>query len=257
MQTYSLALRSTIARQWEPRTFHGGRPRLASDSPPARPAILEAASPVVFVIDGDPSVRRSLGYLFNRHGWRCETFASAQAFLSRPPTAAPSCAILEVDLPDLCGLELQARIVARAAETMVIFASRIDAAPVGVQAMKAGAVDFLTKPIDEQALTESVSYAIAQSTAALRLRAEMSALRARYASLSGREREVMDLIVSGLLNKQVGGELGISEVTVKAHRGQVMKKMVAASFADLVKMSIRLRTAPPWEHPSVRCCTET
>jgi len=256
MQTYSLALRSTFSQQWETRpSIQANRPRLVTVSPEPTPAASRAASPVVFVVDDDPLARKSLACLLDRESWRCETFASAEAFLSRPPAAVPSCAILEVDLPDLNGLELQSRIAARGGETTVIFASKIDAAPVGVRAMKAGAVDFLTKPIDERSLTESVTRAIAQSTAALRLRAEMSVLRARYASLSRREREVMDLIVGGLLNKQVGGELGISDVTVKAHRGQVMKKMVAASFADLVKMSIRLCPASPQEGPSVRIGT--
>ena len=245
MQTLSLALRANVVSQSRlGSTFESGTPRPRTAASPVGPALAWDASPIIFIVDDDPSVRNSLPALLDRDGWRCETFASAEAFLSRPPIAVPNCLISEVELPDLGGLELQARVASRDGGATVIFVSKIDAAAVCVRAMKAGAVDFLTKPIDHEALIEGVSRAIEQSATALRRRIELDQLRARHASLSRREREVMELVVAGLLNKQVGGELGISDVTVKAHRGRMMTKMKAKSFADLVKMSIRLRSTP-------------
>ena len=203
-------------------------------------------SGVVFVVDDDLSVRESLAALMQSVGWRCEAFASAEAFLSRDEAPAPSCLILDANLPELSGLDLQRRLVAAGRRDMpVIFISGRNDIPTTVRAMKAGAVEFLTKPFDEGALLAAIELAIARSAEAMAIEADLQGLRRRYASLSPREREVMDLIVSGRLNKQVGGDLGISEITVKAHRGQVMRKMGAEHFADLVRVSLRLRPAPP------------
>jgi len=201
------------------------------------------ATPIVFVVDDDLSVRESLELLISNAGWQPETFVSAQEFLSRPRTLAPNCLILDVNLPDLNGLDLQKRVAADRADMPIIFITGYGDVPMTVQAMKAGAVEFLTKPFGDDVLLTAVRNAIERSQAALDHEAVMQALRDRLASLSRREREVMALVVSGLLNKQIGGELGISEITVKAHRGQVMRKMKAGSLADLVTMSARLGIA--------------
>jgi FixJ family two-component response regulator len=203
------------------------------------------ATPVVFVVDDDASVRRSLEVLIGSAGWQPETFGSAQEFLSCPRVLAPSCLVLDVTLPDLNGLELQKRVAANRSDMPIIFISGYGDVPTTVQAMKAGAVEFLTKPLGGDVLLSAIEHAIERSNAALQEEAEMRALRDCYASLSGRERQVMALVVSGLLNKQIGSELGISEITVKAHRGSVMRKMKADSLADLVRMATRLRLAPP------------
>jgi FixJ family two-component response regulator len=202
------------------------------------------ATPTVFVIDDDISVRESLELLIRHAGWRPETFASAQDFLSRPRVPAPSCLVLDVTLPDLNGLELQKRIAADRTDMPIIFITGHGDVPMTVQAMKAGAVEFLTKPFGDDVLLSAIGNAIERSRIALGHEAEMQALRDGYASLSRREREVMGWVVRGRLNKQVGGELGISEITVKAHRGRVMRKMQADSLADLVNMAARLRLAP-------------
>jgi len=202
------------------------------------------ATPIVFVVDDDVSVRESLEMLIGSAGWQPETFASAQEFLSCPRVLAPSCLVLDVTLPDLNGLELQKRVAVDRIDMPIIFISGYADVPTTVQAMKAGAVEFLTKPFDNDVLLSAIQHAIERSHTALGHEAEMRALRDCYASLSRREREVMALVVSGLLNKQVGGELGISEITVKAHRGQVMRKMKAGSLADLVNMAARLRLTP-------------
>jgi FixJ family two-component response regulator len=197
-------------------------------------------TPVVFVVDDDASVRESLDQLIRTTGWQPETYPSAEAFLARPRVPVPSCLILDISLPDLNGLELQRRIGSDRSEMPIIFITGHGDVPMTVQAMKAGAVEFLTKPWDGDVLLNAVENAIARSRAALEQDSEMEALRSRYATLSRREQEVMALVVSGLLNKQIAGRLGISEITVKAHRGKVMRKMKAASLADLVKMASRL-----------------
>src|SRR5256712_11972021 len=201
-------------------------------------------TPIVFVVDDDVSVRESLELLIRCAGWQPETFASAAAFLARPRVLVPSCLVLDVALPDLNGLDVQKRVVDRT-DMPIIFITGYGNVPMTVQAMKAGAVEFLTKPFGDDVLLSAIRHAIERSRIALAHEAEIRALRDRHASLSRREREVMALVVSGLLNKQVGGELGISEITVKAHRGQVMRKMKADSLADLVTMAATLRLAPP------------
>ena len=203
------------------------------------PAIPHAAS-VVFVVDDDISVREALQALIRQAGWQTEPFASAKDFLDHPRDAVPSCLVLDVSLPGLSGLELQSRITSVGAELPIIFITGYGDVPTTVQAMKAGAVDFLTKPFSDDALLAAIKGALARSEARLASEAAKQSLTGRYASLSRREQEVMALVVSGLMNKQVGGELGISEITVKAHRGQVMRKMQAKSLADLVKMAASL-----------------
>jgi FixJ family two-component response regulator len=201
-------------------------------------------TPIVFVVDDDASVRESLDGLLRCEGWQPEIFASAQEFLACPRALVPSCLVLDVSLPGLNGLDLQKRVAVERTDLPIIFITGYGDVPMTVQAMKAGAVEFLTKPFNDDVLLTAIRAALERSRVALSQEAEMGALRDRYASLSQRERQVMALVVSGLLNKQVGGELGISEVTVKAHRGKVMQKMKAGSLADLVKMATRLRPAP-------------
>jgi len=199
------------------------------------------AAPIVFIVDDDVSVRESLEALIRTAGWQSETFASAEEFLSRPRVLAPSCLVLDVSLPDLNGLDLQKRVTADRIDMPIIFITAYGDVPMSVQAMKAGAVEFLTKPFGDHVLLGAIRHAIERSRTALDHEAEIRSLRDCYASLTRREREVMALVVSGRLNKQVGGELDISEITVKAHRGQVMRKMKADSLADLVNMAARLR----------------
>ena len=198
------------------------------------------ATPIVFVVNDDVSVRESLELLIRSAGWQPETFASAQEFLARPPVFAPSCLVLDVNLPDLNGLDLQKRVAADRIDMPIIFITGYGDVPMTVQAMKAGAVEFLTKPFGDDVLLSAIASAIERSRAALQQQAAVQALQAHYATLSQREREVMALVVSGLLNKQIAGELRISEITVKAHRGKVMRKMKAGSLADLVKMAAGL-----------------
>ncbi len=219
-----------------------------SASAPARESSslpMSNATPIVFVVDDDISVRESLELLIRCAGWQPETFASAQEFLARPRLLVPSCLVLDVTLPGLNGLDLQKRIAVDRIDMPIIFITGYGDVPTTVQAMKAGAVEFLTKPFGDDVLLSAIRHAIERSRAALGHEAEMQVLRDRYASLTPREREVMALVASGLLNKQVGGELGISEITVKAHRGQVTRKMKADSIADLVNMAARLRLVPP------------
>jgi FixJ family two-component response regulator len=201
----------------------------------------EAMTPrsIVFVVDADPSVRESLEVLVEDAGWQARTFASAKEFLAQPRVPAPSCMVLDVALPGLSGLDLQ-KLVSDRTDMPVIFLTGQGDVAMTVQAMKAGAMEFLTKPFRPEVLAGALREALERSRMALAREAAMRSLRGSYASLSRREREVMALVVSGLLNKQVGGELGISEITVKAHRGQVMRKMQADSLPALVRMAARL-----------------
>ncbi len=201
-------------------------------------------TPVVFVVDDDPSVRRSLELLIDSAGWLAETFASAQEFLSCPPVPAPNCLVLDVTLPDLDGLELQKRVALDRIDMPIIFISGYGDVPMTVRAMKAGAMEFLTKPLGTEALLNAIRHAIERSSAVLAEQTTMRSLRECHASLTGREREVMVLVVSGLLNKLIGVELDISEITVKAHRGSMMRKMRANSVAHLVNMAAKLGIAP-------------
>jgi len=203
------------------------------------------ATPIVFIVDDDASVRSALESLIESAGWVPETFASAQEFLRRPRVAAPSCLVLDVSLPDINGLELQSRVATDRTDMPIIFISGYGDVPMTVRAMKAGAVEFLMKPFKDDVLLAAIRGAIERSLTALREESEAQVLRSRSASLTPREREVMALVVSGLLNKQVGGELGISEITVKAHRGQVMRKMKAESLPALVTMAWRLGVRTP------------
>lgn len=205
---------------------------------------MSPATPIVFVVDDDISVRESLELLIRCEGWQPETFASAQEFLDRPRALVPSCLVLDVSLPGLNGLELQNRVAVERTDMPIIFITGHGDVPKTVQAMKAGAVEFLTKPFSDEVLLSAIRQSLERSRLVLGYEAEMQALRDCYASLTPRERQVMVLVVTGLLNKQVGGELGISEITVKAHRGKVMQKMKADSLPDLVKMSARLGLAP-------------
>lgn len=202
-----------------------------------------APLPIVFVVDDDISVRESLELLIRSEGWLVETFVSAKEFLERPRALVPSCLVLDVSLPGLNGLELQKQVVVERSDMPIIFITGHGDVPMTVQAMKAGAVEFLTKPFRDEALLSAIRQSLERSRNALDSEIEQRMLRERYASLTQRERQVMALVVSGLLNKQIGGELGISEITVKAHRGKVMHKMKADSLPALVRMATRLRVS--------------
>jgi FixJ family two-component response regulator len=206
-----------------------------------------ATDAIVFVVDDDASVREALTRLARSAGLTVETFPSAEEFLRRPPTDAPGCLVLDVQLPDLSGLDLQRRMADAHNEMPIVFITGHGDIPTSVRAMKAGAVEFLTKPFVEGDLLQSIQQAIATHRAARDRHAQTAQLRTRYSSLTAREQEVMAWVVSGLLNKQIAGELGISEETVKVHRGHVMRKMAADSLADLVRMSERLGLPRPME----------
>jgi FixJ family two-component response regulator len=197
-------------------------------------------TPVVYVVAPDRAERESLERLIQCEGWHAETFASAEEFLADPLEVAPSCLLLDVSLPGLSGLELQKRTVIKHPYIPILFLSAKDDIPTVVEAMKAGAVEFLTKPFLQSDLLNAFREALDRSRQALARETEKRALQKRYASLSDRQRQVMALVSSGLLNKQVAGKLGISEITVKAHRGQVMQKMHADSFSDLIRMAAKL-----------------
>ena len=203
----------------------------------------EDVTPVVFVVDDDVSVRESLELLISCAGWQPKTFGSAIEFLNHPKALVPSCLVLDVSLPGISGLDLQKRVAVERTDMPVIFITGYGDIPTTVQAMKAGAAEFLMKPFDDDVLLRAIGQAIERSRIALAREAKMRALRECYTTLSRREREVMTLVSSGLLNKQVGNELGISEITVKAHRGRVMEKMKAETLVELVKMAGRLRLA--------------
>ena len=216
-----------------------------ADDDDLRPSPISDETPIVFVVDDDVSVRESLELLVCSAGWQSETFKSAQEFLSRPRTLCPSCLVLDVTLPDLNGLELQKWVAAERPDMPIIFITGHGDVPMTVQAMKGGALEFLTKPFVDHVLLKAIGRALELSRIALGDDAEIRELRDRYASLSVREREVMTLVVRGLLNKLVGAELGISEITVKAHRGRVMQKMAARSLPALVMMAATLGLPVP------------
>jgi FixJ family two-component response regulator len=219
---------------------------ISADTFECQSRLSSAATPIVFIVDDDISIRESLESLVLSARWQVETFASAKEFLARPRVVAPSCLVLDVQLPDLSGLDLQKRVVDRV-DMPLIFITGYGDVPTTVQAMKAGALEFLTKPYRGEVVLAAIESAIARSRTALARQAKVMSIRDHYASLSRREREVMALVVSGRLNKQVGGELGISEITVKAHRAQVMRKMRAESLADLVRIATRLEAIPVGE----------
>jgi len=198
-------------------------------------------SPVVFVIDDDISIRESLESLLRCEGFEVEAFESAQEFLDRPRSLVPSCLILDISLPGLNGLELQRRVAIERQDMPIIFITGHGSIPMSVQAMKAGAIEFLTKPFSDSVLLTAIRNAIERSKILLNRDEVLRELKSRYSLLTSREREVCVLVVAGLPNKQVGSELGISEITVKAHRGSMMRKMQASSLAELVNMATRLR----------------
>ena len=199
---------------------------------------------MVFVVEDDPSVREALAGLIRSAGWNVEVFVSAHEFLANPRAEAPSCLVLDVGLPGLSGLDLQARMAELHSDIPIVFITGHGDIPMSVRAMKAGAVEFLTKPFLDQDLLDGIQLAIERDRAARSEDAELRELRECYASLTPRERQVMELVISGRLNKQAAAELGTSEITIKVHRGRVMAKMRATSLADLVNRAARLKLRP-------------
>jgi len=233
-----------------PLAPHRGEPRVTTKMVAgagvqrASSSAVSQGSPVVFIVDDDTSVRKALEALICKARWQPEIFESAQEFLCREPVHVPSCLVIDIALANITGFNLQKRLSADRGDMPIIFVTDHDDIAMTVQVMKAGAFDFLTKPFRDDALLDVMRAAIEYSRSALDHEVEMRGLRERYAGLSPREREVMALVVSGLLNKQAGFALGISEITVKAHRGKLMRKMRAGSLADLVKMAVKLRVSP-------------
>jgi FixJ family two-component response regulator len=227
-------------------------PSTVLEATESRPAFLSCgfaavsdAEPIVYVVDDDVSVRESLEMLLISEGLKPQIFESATEFIAHPRARTPSCLVLDVNMPDLSGLDLQEHITGDQAELPIIFITGFGDIPTSVRAMKAGAAEFLTKPIDDQMLVDAIRQAIDRSRISLQQGASLRVLQDAYEALSRREREVMALVVTGLMNKQVGGELGISEITVKAHRGRMMRKMKARSLADLVEIARRLGVRKP------------
>jgi FixJ family two-component response regulator len=206
----------------------------------SRVLAMPLTAPMVVVVDDDISVRESLELLIQNEGWQSALFESAQEFLAQLPSVAPSCLILDINLPDLSGLDIQQRISDERFSIPIIFITGYGDIPTSVRAIKAGAAEFLTKPLDDVILIDAIREAILRSQANLKREGIQRQLKERFGLLSKREREVMNFVVKGLMNKQVGFELGISEITVKAHRGRVMEKMRATTFVDLVNMAGRL-----------------
>ncbi len=213
----------------------------ATDSCLSRTQPGSPCAPMVYVVDGDPSAGKELEYLITSAGWQARVVTSAEEFLTRPRLLTPGCLLVDQCLPGLSGLELQQLVLDRSEMPLIFMSSRPDLR-LTVQVMKAGAFEFLVKPLSHDTVLKAIADAIEHSRAALPHAARSVAVEARYASLSPRERAVMDLVVCGRLNKQIGSELGISEITVKAHRGKVMRKMRATSVPELVNMAARLRS---------------